>query len=90
MLVGASFAAISYLISKAVERALEITEKIEAGSVPLDVDVIAELVSKHASDTNLQLINIATYALIVCWLVGIIDAYRVGCVKNKTDKLLDK
>jgi len=82
-LVGASFAAIYYLISKAVERALQIAEKIQSGDVQLDITEITELVSKQSIGTEAHLLNIATAAFIICWLIGIIDSYRVGCVQEK-------
>lgn len=43
-LVGASLAGSYYLISKAVERALQIVGKIQSGDVQLDVTAITELV----------------------------------------------
>ena len=89
VLVGASIAAISYLVSKAVERAFQIAEKIQAGGVPLDVEAITEMISRHSSGADLQLLNIATYALVICWLVGIVDSFRVGGVENNADKALD-
>lgn len=78
VLAGASFAAIYYLTSKTVERVLQITEKIQSGDVPLDVEAITELVSKQATGAETQLLNIATVTFIVCWLVGIIGSYRAG------------
>lgn len=83
VLVSASFAAIYYLISKTVERALELAEKIQSGDVPLDVEAITELASKQSAGTDDQLLNIATAALVICWLFGIIDSYRVGRVRDK-------
>lgn len=83
VLVSASFAAIYYLISKTVERALELAEKIQSGDVPLDVEAITELASKQSAGTDDQLLNIATAVLVICWLFGIIDSYRVGRVRDK-------
>ena len=88
LLAGTSFAAIYYLVSNAVERAFEISEKIQSGDVQLDINAITELVSQQSTGTNVQLLNIATTALIICWLIGIIDAYRVGCMRDKNDEVL--
>jgi hypothetical protein len=66
-----------------LERALQITEKIQSGDVQLDVTAITELVSKQSIGTEAHLLNIATAAFIICWLIGIIDSYRVGCVQDK-------
>jgi len=88
VLAGASFAAIYYLLSKMVEKALQITESIQSGDVQLDVEAITELVSKQSTGAEAQLLNIATAAFIICWLIGIIDSYRVGYTQDNSDEVL--
>ena len=83
VLIGASFAAIYYLMSKTLEKALEISENIQSGDMPLDVEVITGLVSKQSTGVDAQLINIASAAFIICWLVGIADSYRIARVRDK-------
>jgi hypothetical protein len=79
-LVATAFAALYLIISNAVERALQIAEKIQSGEVQLDVAAIAELVSKQPTGTGTQVLNIATAVLFISWLIGIVDSYRVGRV----------
>ncbi len=79
---GVSLAAIYYLISKTVESALQIIEETQ-GNVQLDVITITELLSKQSAGVESQLLNIAMAALIICWLIGIVDSYRVGCLRDK-------
>ena len=88
VLVGVSLAGIYYLTSKAVDRALQIVEKIQSGDVPLDVTAITELVSKQASGAEAQLLNIATTVIFICWIIGIIDSYRIGREQDKNEKVL--
>ena len=83
VLVGVSLVGIYYLISKTVERSLQIVEKIQSGDIQLDVTAITELVSKQSTGTEAQLLNFATAVIIICWLIAIIDSYRVGCVQDK-------
>jgi hypothetical protein len=83
VLVGASFAAIYYLMSKVVENALLISEKIQSGDVPLDAVAISELLSKQSTGAESQLQNIATAVFVICWLIGIIDSYRLGSAQDK-------
>jgi hypothetical protein len=80
VLVATAFAALYLIISNAVERALQIAEKIQSGEVQLDVAAIAELVSKQPTGTGTQVLNIATAVLFISWLIGIVDSYRVGRV----------
>jgi len=86
MLVGASFAGIYFLVSKTIERALEITEKIQSGDIRPDVVAIAEMVSKQPTGAEAQLLKYATAVLVICWVIGIIDSYRVGCARDKNDE----
>jgi len=78
LLAGAAFTALYVLISNAVEMALQITDKIQRGELQPDVAVITELISKQPTGTEARLINIATAILIISWLIGIVDSYRVG------------
>jgi hypothetical protein len=43
-----------------------------------DAAAIEELVAKRSTGTDAYLIDIAMYIFIICWLIGIIDSYRVG------------
>ncbi len=82
-LMSLSFAGLYYLISNAVERALQISEELQSGDVPLDVTAITELVSKRTTGTEVQLINLATAAVLICWIAGIVDSYRVGRARDR-------
>jgi len=81
-LAGAAFVSLYLVLSRLVlvERALQIGEKIQRGEVQLDVDAITELISKQPTGTDAQLLNIAWIVLIISWLIGIVDSYRVGRV----------
>ena len=78
LLAGAALASLYLVISRMVERALLIVEKIQLGEVQLDVAAIAELISKQPTGTDAQLLSIAWTVLIISWLIGIVDSYRVG------------
>lgn len=80
VLVGTALAALCLIATKAAERALQIAETIQSGEVQLDAAAIAELVSKQPMGTETQTLDIATAVLILCWLIGIVDSYRVGRV----------
>ena len=80
-----SLTGIYYVVTKTVERAWQIAEKIQTGEVQLDATTITELVSQQSAGTDSQLLNIATLAIIICWVVGIIDSYRVGRARDKMD-----
>lgn len=84
ILAGTASYGLYFLISRMIEKALQIAEKIESGEVQPDLAVITELVSSQSTGAEARSLNIATAALIISWLIGIVDSYRVGRAKDKT------
>jgi hypothetical protein len=78
VLAVSAFASLYMIISNMVERALQLTDKILSGEVPLDVATITELLAKQPPGAEAQLLNIAWVVLIISWLLGIVDSYRIG------------
>ena len=85
VLAGSALIALYLVVSKTVERALQIFEKIQRGEVQPDIAAITELVTRQSTGTDAKLLNIASAVLIISLLVGIIDSYRVGCIQDKSD-----
>jgi hypothetical protein len=86
-LLAAAAAALSYfIISVAVDSAFDIAGKIQSGDVPLNAESISALASK-ASQATENSTDIATTALFVLWLIGIVDSYREGRARDKSKKL---
>ncbi len=83
VLVGASLAALYLVIPRMVERALQITERIQRGEVELDVVAITELLSRQAAGNESQLPDIAGAVIIISWLIGIVDSYRRGHTQDR-------
>lgn len=83
VLAGTAFAGLYFLIAKSVEMALQITEKLQSGEVQLNAATISELVSDQSAGTESQLLDIALAVLLISWLIGIVDSYRVGRAQDK-------
>ncbi|MFT5500213.1 MAG: TM2 domain-containing membrane protein YozV [Woeseiaceae bacterium] len=75
--------ALSVIVTRIYQRALTIVDGINSGNVPVDAGAIAEMVSNSTSGTESFIENIAVIALGACWLIGIIDSYRVGVAQEK-------
>ncbi len=90
LFTAVSIVCVYALLSTAIEKAQEISLKIQSGEIPLDVSRIMEEVSKQAASGGTELANISTYVLLICWLVGIIDSYRLGRIQDKVDRSFDK
>ena len=78
VLAGAALMALYIYVSGAVEQALKITAMIERGELQPDAAVITEFVSQQPVGADARLINIATAVLIITWLIGLVDSYRVA------------
>lgn len=81
-------ASLYVLISNAVEKAMQITDQIQRGEIPMDPAEISRAVSAQ-SDQPL-LLSVATLVLLVAWLTGIIDSYRVGRIQSRKHDTRDK
>ncbi len=84
LLAGTAFVALYFLIAKSVEKTLLVFDKIQSGEAQLDAAAITELVSNQTTGTETQLLRLATAALIISWLIGIVDSYRVGRAQVKS------
>lgn len=83
LLAGVTCVCAWVLLSIAVEKAQEISFKIQSGEIPLDISRIMDEVSKLTASSSTQQADVATYLLVICWLVGIVDAYRAGWLQDK-------
>ena len=77
---GASLYSVSVT---AIDTALSVAKEIEAGSVSINEDAIGRLIEQEsqgpATATNLSLV-----ALILSWVIGVVDSYRVGRAEERT------
>ena len=78
VLAGTALIALYFLIARTVEIALQVAARIQSGEIQLDAATITELVSEQARGSETQLLDIAAAVLVISWLVGIVDSYRVG------------
>lgn len=83
--VGAA-SALYFILSVAVDTAVDVADKIQNGSVALDVQAIKELVSQKLSGSE-ESMNIATIALVICWILGIADSYWRGRTQEKVEEV---
>lgn len=83
LLGGISFVAVYYLTVKIVEHAMQVVEKVQSGGVPADISVISDLVTRQLAGTAGQQLDLATYTIIICWLIGVLDTYRISRAQEK-------
>lgn len=70
---------LAFLIYDVLQKATAIAEKIVSGAVSADATTIAALVSGSATGSN----EIAGYVILVCWVAGMVDSYRIGSMDDR-------
>ena len=74
--------AFSVIVTRLFQRALTIVDRINSGDIPVETGAIAEMVSNSTSGADNLIQNILGIVLGACWLIGIIDSYRLGIAKE--------
>jgi len=84
-LMLAALVATSIIVKSIFRRAQTIVDQIIIGDIPVETVDIAELVANSASTANGLAENTALLVLMICWLIGIIDSYRLGAAEDRRD-----
>ena len=71
------------VISEIIDKTNKIVEQITSGEIPLDIAAITAAVSNMISGPEAQHLSLKINILIFVWVIAILDAYRVGKVKNE-------
>jgi len=70
------------IMMTALKHASEIIQKIQLEGGVIDLDSVNQLANQAVSAADQLTYNISYFILICCWLVGVIDGYRVGKKKD--------
>ena len=62
---------------EAIQKAFTIVEKITSGGA-VDMSKITEAATQPSTSAESLTAKLAFFVIIVCWNIGIIDAYRIG------------
>ncbi|MGI9225002.1 MAG: hypothetical protein ACR2QX_11030 [Woeseiaceae bacterium] len=84
-LVVLSLAALSVVVMSAYQHALLVVDRIVSGDVAMEAGAIAQAVSDSTTAADSLVENAAVIVLVACWLVGIMDSYRLGALPEKSD-----
>ena len=77
-LIAVSVACLWVIVDRAMRQATLVLDKIESGEIVPEVGRISDLVAQTSNSPGSSLATVATLALAGCWLVGMVDAYRLG------------
>ena len=74
--------ALFVLVAQATHQALTILERIEAEGGIIDLSTISTAATQSSTASDPTVFTIVLFLIISCWIIGIIDAYRLGKKKD--------
>jgi TM2 domain-containing membrane protein YozV len=75
--------AMSAIVRIVFQQAQAIVDRVVSGEIPLDTATIATLVADSSSDSDSFISSVSMTVFLACWLIGIIDSYRIGIALQK-------
>ena len=85
-LIVAAAGAVYFLLNYTFTKANAIADKIESGEVGLDIDKIMALITAPPPPELASYLSLATYVLVIAWIIGIVDSYRLGTRLERQSK----
>lgn len=82
-LMVAALVTTSVIVADVLRRAQTVVDRISGGDIPVDSDALTAMISGSTDETHSLAVTISLTVLFVCWLIGIIDSYRVGIAQEK-------
>ena len=73
---------LSVVVVKAVQHALAILEKIESEGGAISMSTISNAASQASTASGSLTFNLVLLLVILCWIIGAVDAYRIGKKKD--------
>ena len=70
------------VVVKALRQAFIVLEKIEAEGRTIDMSTISSAAAQASTTSDNLLYNVVSLLIILLWIIGIVDAYRLGRKKD--------
>jgi hypothetical protein len=77
-----ALAAMSVIVKVALRQARAIMDSVVSGNIPAETGAITALLSNTSNGSDSMAIATSTIIFGACWLIGIIDSYRVGIARD--------
>ncbi|MFT4560550.1 MAG: hypothetical protein ACI9BW_000284 [Gammaproteobacteria bacterium] len=78
LLAIAATGGLYFLLAETVNRSQIIADKIVNGEIAFDVATIAQIATDPSSNSNSQMLSIATWTILIAWIIAMVDSYRIG------------
>jgi hypothetical protein len=90
LLMLAITATLMAVLIKALQQAFTIIEKIESEGLEIDMSTILSTATKASTTSDSLIFKLLLWLLIFCWVMGVVDAYRIGRKKDIDERLANK
>lgn len=77
-LIVISLACLGILVERAVQQASIVLEKLASEGDAVDPGRLADLVAQASNGPGSLVVTVASLVLAGCWMIGVVDAYRLG------------
>jgi TM2 domain-containing membrane protein YozV len=88
ILMLAVLACLAVIVVKAVQQALVILNQIQSEGGAISMHTISNAAQQASTTSDGFMINLVLLCLVLCWIIGIVDAYRIG-KKGRQGKLTE-
>ena len=75
------------VVAKAVQQAFSILKQIELAGGTINVDAILNVATQSSKNSDSLLFNSILLLIIVSWILGVVDAYRIGKKRDLEEQL---
>lgn len=82
VIIIAVFVSLSIVVVKAVQYALAILEKIQLDGGEISMSTISDAAAQASAASGSLIFNLALLLVILLWIIGAVDAYRIGKKKD--------
>ena len=72
----------SVIVIEAVQKAFTILEKIESEGGAIDMNMISNAATQISTTSDSLIFSFALLLIIFCWIIGVVDAFRIGKKKD--------
>ncbi len=72
-----------FLVYYVLTKAFSIADQISQSEIPLDAQAISSIIYSENGATEVFMLNVATWIFIACWIISMIDSYRLGSVTSR-------
>lgn len=82
VIIVAVVVSMAVVIMEAVRLALTIIDKIKSEGGAISMDIISDAATQAYTTSSSLTITLGFLSIILCWIIGTVDAYRIGKKKD--------